>query len=58
MTSSDSTAPLDMKLYMLVSKATEKSLTPQTIVELDDINLTQWTVRMAYSLCPVSTFKV
>lgn len=37
MTSSDCTATLDVRLYMSVSKATEKSLTPQTITELDSI---------------------
>ena len=37
MTSSDSSADPDIKLYMLVTKATEKSLQPQTLLDLRDI---------------------
>ena len=36
-TSNDSTAELDVKLYMSVSKATEKSFDPQTIVQLEEL---------------------
>lgn len=36
-TGSDSTAALDVKLYLSVSKATEKSFSPQTITQLQDI---------------------
>ena len=36
-TSSDSTAELDVKLYMSVTKATEKSFDPQTIVQLEEL---------------------
>ena len=36
-TSSDSTADFDVKLYMSVSKATEKTFDPQTIVQLEEL---------------------
>lgn len=37
MTSSDSTAALDVKLYMSISRATEKSLAPGTAMQLEEI---------------------
>ena len=36
-TSNDSTAEHDVKLYMSISKATEKSFDPQTIVQLEEL---------------------
>lgn len=36
-TSEESTAALDVKLYMSISRATEKSFDPQTIVQLEEL---------------------
>lgn len=40
LTSSDSTADADVKLYMLIVKATEKSFDPQSLTQLEEIFLT------------------